>query len=290
MTGTLKIKFLDVYGAALDDTVDVMLSHSTLSFNKTVKAHSASRQLTIQGLPAPPSGIYRVFIYPMRHHAVGQFVRIQEDKATLLTPSFPLDAGKVVGANFPEFKDLPEDLKAILEASGDVEGDEGKTGDALYQGLDDLQRAGLLNLYTKMANVQLSNGRNVFTYVRELKRVRGARIYVLVDRPLRDDVINSTATKIFHSEPGGMHHAKPPFRLVDSYKTSEHYGNLQLTFFVEDATVQYMVDADIDDAQGIEHAFQVISHLATGEDSNPYDIHEILVGYQHLDPGYTLVA
>ena len=48
-----------------------------------------------------------------------------------------------------------------------------------------------------------------------------------------------------------------------------------------------VADIDIDDANGLEHVFQVLRNRLSGNPTHPYNIHEILVGYQHLDPGYT---
>ncbi|HEX6176135.1 MAG TPA: hypothetical protein VF089_19165 [Candidatus Binatia bacterium] len=44
--------------------------------------------------------------------------------------------------------------------------------------------------------------------------------------------------------------------------------------------------ADIDDAAGLEHVFQVVRNRLSGSPTHPYNIHEILVGHQKLDPGY----
>jgi hypothetical protein len=63
-------------------------------------------------------------------------------------------------------------------------------------------------------------------------------------------------------------------------------GNLQLTF-ATNAQEQFAVDADLDDHQGIKHAFDVIKHKFSG-DTHPYDIHEVLVKFQGIDPGYRL--
>jgi broad specificity phosphatase PhoE len=41
-------------------------------------------------------------------------------------------------------------------------------------------------------------------------------------------------------------------------------------------------------ADQIEHGFQVIGHELTGGVTHPYDIHEILTFYQHLNVGYDL--
>jgi hypothetical protein len=63
-------------------------------------------------------------------------------------------------------------------------------------------------------------------------------------------------------------------------------GNLQLTF-ATNAQEQFAVDADLDDHQGIKHAFDVIKHKFSG-DTHPYDIHEVLVKFHGIDPGYRL--
>ena len=50
-----------------------------------------------------------------------------------------------------------------------------------------------------------------------------------------------------------------------------------------------MADIDLDDHKGIQHAADVLKHKITGKDTDPYDIHEILIYFQHLDPGYRLL-
>ena len=47
-------------------------------------------------------------------------------------------------------------------------------------------------------------------------------------------------------------------------------------------------DVDIDAAQGIEHVFEVSGDSVKGP-TDPYDIHEILLAGQRLDPGYSSV-
>jgi len=75
------------------------------------------------------------------------------------------------------------------------------------------------------------------------------------------------------------------FKERGSYKTPDPTGNFQLTF-ATNAQEGLAIDADLDDHQGIEHAFDVIKHKLTGRDSHPYDIHQILVKFQNIDPGY----
>ncbi len=107
---------------------------------------------------------------------------------------------------------------------------------------------------------------------------------------LRDLVKNSVAAQLFREVAEGLHTPPPNFVHAGSYKTLDPYGNLQVTFFSNPATLELKADIDIDDAAGILHAFQVIGHVINGGDTNPYDIHEILVYHQLLDRGYQIVT
>lgn len=74
-----------------------------------------------------------------------------------------------------------------------------------------------------------------------------------------------------------------------SYKTADRYGNLQLTFFASQAApLTFKVDADIDDAAGVGHTFQVLRNWATHGTTHPYDIHKILVFRQEVALPYDL--
>ena len=119
--------------------------------------------------------------------------------------------------------------------------------------------------------------------------MRGDRVFANVKNGLRDLVITAAGEEVFRPVSGSLHTADPDFKLVDSYKTFDPYGNLQVTFFSSlAAPLRFRADIDIDDAAGIEHAFQVLGHWVTGGDTHPYDIHEILLFHQLLDPGYRL--
>ena len=134
------------------------------------------------------------------------------------------------------------------------------------------------------------NGRDVFYYIQSLTRLRGDRFFAKVEGYLRDETKNSIAYELFYEAPGQMHTPPPGFTLADSFKTFDPYGNLQLTFFCKEETLEFLIDADIDDAQGIGHIFQVLGHLLTGGETHPYDIHEILIYHQKIDAHYEFVV
>lgn len=287
--GSLRLDFLDVYGNRPTDRVDVSLKHTVLAVSPKVRDHTTSKRLVIADLEATQGGMYSVLVYPMRHRPVSRFVRIREGQTTNERLVLPIEPDKVSEVEFPSHDALPDDLKKVLEDSK-VEGYEEKQGADLFQVLDNFRKAGLLNLYWKMQRTSFQNGRNVFSYASSLKRARGDRIFVTVQKDLRDEVKNSISYRLFHEVSGALHTPPPEYSTVDSFKTRDKYGNLQLTFFAKASTLEFLVDADIDDAQGVEHVFQVVGHSITGGKTHPYDIHEILTQHQGIDPGYRLIV
>jgi hypothetical protein len=287
--GNLLLEFTDVAGSQPDDRADVLLSHTVLSHTVSIKDARTAKRLKINDLDSTQGGTYRLQVFPLRRRAVGRFVRITEGQTATLKLMLPLKPERVSDVQFPDYAALGNDLQLVLTASL-VEGQGNLQGEALYGGLDKFQRAGLLNLYAKMKVTKFADGDDVFSFVTSLKRMRGDRFFAVVNSALRDEVKNSMAGNLFHEVPGALHAPPPEYVPVDSFKTADLYGNLQLTFFNKPNTLEFIVDADIDDAQGVEHVFQVLDHTFTGGETNPFDIHEILMGYQQLNPGYDLIA
>ena len=287
--GSLSLEFLDVLGNHPNDRADVFLSHTVLSLNVHIRDVLTTKKLKINDLDSTQGGTYRLQVFTMRRRTVSRFIHILEDQTVSQTLTLPINPDRVSEVKFPDFAALDDELKRLLSASV-VEGQGDKQGEALYQGLDKFQRAGLLNLHAKMKVTKFNDEEDVFPFISSLVRVRGDRFFAIAQPALRDKVKNSVSGNLFHEVNGILHTPRPGYVLVDSYKTADLYGNLQLTFFNKPGTLEFIVDADIDDAQGVEHIFQVLDHTFTGNETNPFDIHEILLGYQHLNPGYELIA
>lgn len=281
----LSLELRDVYGDLLKEKVDVILRHQVLS--QVVKvSNNASTKIQIKGLNGAPQGLYRIDIDPPSYQYVSQFINIKASGTTTLELSFPIDPSKVKKVKFPAFGSTEADLQRVLENSEKVLGFEGNKGTALYNLLDDIRRAGLLNITAKTRATLLTNGRTVLSYVQELREIRGDRFFAAVPKELREETKNSVAEGLFHPADQTLHHPPANFSHAGSFKTPDHYGNLQLTFFMN-AAGDCVADIDIDDAAGIEHVFQVLRNKFSGSPTHPYNIHEILVGYQHNDPGYS---
>jgi hypothetical protein len=171
-----------------------------------------------------------------------------------------------------------------------VLGFEGIRGENLYKRLDDIRKAGMFNIVAKSRATPLSNGKNVLSYLKVLHELRGDRFFATVPKELREETKNSVSADLFHQADSSLHHPPdsfPGFTDAGSFKTNDSHGNLQLSFFMKGD--ECLVDIDIDDAGGIGHIFQVLRNALTKGATHPYNIHEILIFRQQLDPGYTFV-
>ena len=189
---------------------------------------------------------------------------------------------------FPAYHELSGDLQYVLGRST-VEGAEGDIGQGLYETLTMIQRAGLLNLYAKLTRTRVGE-RAAWSYVRNLYRIRGDRIFAVVEPAFRDRVKDAVTTGAFHAVSSALHTPPAGFQQGGSFKSDDAYGSLQATFFVRTDPLEVRADLDIDDAGGIAHLFQVVQHAATKGETHPYDIHQILLMHQRIDLGYTLVT
>src|SRR6267142_4651018 len=257
----LQLELLNVYGKFLGEKVDVILRHQVLSEMRKASIN-ATGKVEITGLHGAPQGLYRIDVDPPSYQYVSQFINMKASGITRLSLTFPIDPGKVKQVNFQAYPKLADDLRTVLENSDKVLSFEGKKGKGLYDSLDDIRKAGLLNIAVKTGATPLTNGRTVLSYIAKLNELRGDRFFCVVPKELREETKNSVAEDLFHPVDQSLHHPPPGFSPAGSFKTPDHYGNLQLTFFMKGDDC--VADMDIDDAGGIEHVFQVLRNKLSG--------------------------
>jgi hypothetical protein len=165
-----------------------------------------------------------------------------------------------------------------------------RDGERRWTKLRPEQKAGLLNLFAKMASIVLPDENTVWWHVIELDRIDPDRVFAIVKPTLAP---KARATRRFKKADDSLHEPLMGFARAGSVKTEEPFGNLQLTFSTDGRSV--MVDADVDEAAGIEHGEQVLRNwinsgvrkvlagvvddLPDGK-THPYDVHQILVFHQ----------
>lgn len=295
---SLTVRVLDARRKPLDDLMDVQLTElQTSRLVGQKRGVRGSRAVTFTKLRG--GLVYGVQVFPLRHRPVGVVQFAPDGDAPRVVDVFcPVVPGRFT-AECPDYVELPAELRAVLERSlleqEPSETDSGLApgstpGERLYHGLPTIAKAGLLNLFAKMRST-VSGGRTVWSFVGDVYRVRGDRIFANVALDFRDHIKTATVAKEFAKADSSLHRPPPGFEAADSFKHSQfHSGVLQLTYFAATAApLRFRVDADIDDAGGIGHVFQVLRNFLTSGDTHPYDIHQILTFHQLIDPGYALV-
>ena len=286
--GQLRLSLVDVFDANIGGRAGVRLRHQVLSDSQVFNNLDASKRIKITNLFGAPQGLYRIEVDPQAYLPTSQFVNLKASDITDLKITFAIDPNKVTSVNFPEFATLPADTQTLLVNSDNILSFEGKSGEVLYDALDDSRRANVLNLTTKCAATPLSNGKTVLPSIQKIQEIRGDRFFAVVPKELREETKNSALDGLFTDAPEVLHTPPQGFSHAGSFKTKDKFGNLQLTYFMNGDDC--VADIDIDPASGLEHLFQVIEHSITGNETHPYAVHEVLIEYQKLDPGYRFVV
>lgn len=289
--GKLRLDLFDVKGQRIGGKTDISMRHQVLSHAPRFNGLDASKRILVTELFGAPQGLYRIEIDPSAYLPTSRFVNLEASDITDVKILFAIDPNKVTGVQFPEFSDLPVDTRNLLENSIEVLSFEGKKGAAFYNALDDLRKSNVLNLTAKCAATPLGNGKTVLPFIQSIVEIRGDRFFAFVPRELREETRHAEVAGLFSSVPEGLHHLPPKFIGFDhagSFKTSDKFGNLQLTYFLKGDDC--VVDIDIDPVTGLAHLFQVIEHSIKGIETHPYAVHDVLIAHQSIDPGYSFVV
>ena len=290
LKGRLSLRLVDVYGKPIKDQVVVALEHRKLSHRTKPEKVAVKGTLDIDGLHEPPNGEYILRLTPTAYRPWAQFVNTAMKAQETIPLYIKPEAASPSLPTYEEIHELNPELVQVLERSDAVEGHKGKRGAELWSSLENEQKAALLNIGAKaIIDTPLSDGSRILPHI-SLRKVKQDRCFANVPQALPDAVksLSGVATdKPFRKVSGGLHTPPTGYRLATSHKTKDDFGNLQFTFFRGPRNA-WAADIDIDNSAGIRHAVDVIKHKVTKSKTHPYDIHEILVDRQKLDPGYTL--
>lgn len=287
----VRVNLRDVYGQTINDEVEITF------YNQ--KVHSLSQKFTVKfkgetvvlsGVPASPTGQAEVFIKPNKYRYKSIFINVVGGEQNSINEDFFVDPDKA-RPTLMDFQDLPAKLYGqrlldILQAS--------EIDQARWDDLDKRIRATVLNLSAKLLKETTKNGQSLIRLIESidqtwLDKKHRERIYAVVQDSLLDELRNFPER--YKGVSGGLHHFPPGWTTVsqdNSFKTRDAAGNIQLTFANKSEEL-FLADIDLDDHKGIKHASDVLKHKITGKDTDPYDIHEILIYFQNLDPGYRLI-
>jgi hypothetical protein len=291
----LHVRVFDADRKPLTGLVDVKVVDGRNEAVAEVRDARGGSVIKVDGLAAGTRHHVRVF--PARHRPVGQLVVPAEGPPTNVHLFCPIDPDRA-RATFLPYDALPEALRHVLDRST-LEVDltprgpavpMSVTGEATYASLTDLQKAGLLNLFCKMCATPVGSA-SAWHFVQDIYRARGDRIFANVAIDFRDHVKTAVAAGLFDEVSGALHDPGAGFTQAGSFKTGESFGNLQLTFFASrDTPLRFRIDADIDDANGVGHVFQVLRNKVKDRETHPFDIHQVLTFHHLLRPSYELAV
>jgi hypothetical protein len=285
------VNLRDVFGQPITDEVEITFYNQkvrSLSQRFTMKLKGEAANLT--GVPAFPTGLAEVFIKPTRYRYKSIFINVVGSGTNSIAEDLFVDPDKA-RPTLLDFQDLKSklygtDLLRILGKSG--------IGQKTWDKLDKRNRATVLNLSAKMLNDRLKNGNSLISQVEKidadlLDKGHRERIFAWVNGGLLGALRKFPEN--YKSVSGVLHKFPDPWIPVsepNSFKSLNNAGNIQLTFASNPARESF-ADIDLDDHSGIQHAADVLKHRITNKNTDPYDIHQILVYFQRIDPGYRLL-
>ncbi len=284
-SGRLELEVVDVAGRPLADRVDIRLRHHVLSDQLHADGQDGAKILAFEGLRTEPQGLYVLELHAASYWPVSRFVTIPASGTLRERVTLPIRPQRAKAIH-PEYGQLDDRVQGVLERSQKVKGHEGLKGPALYEALSDEATAALLNIARKTLIVPFADGDDLLSHVTVLE-IHDDRCFVDVPTAVKDQVEAMAQTGQFQAVDGSLHEPPDQFVAAGSYKTPDAFGNLQMTFFTSHKGC--VADIDIDDAAGLGHVFQVIRNHLSGKPTHPYNIHQILMKHQHLNPGYDLV-
>lgn len=265
-SGNLELELTDTLGAGLNDHAVIELA-STAGAARYRNSETVQRTLTLTGIACSPAALYRVRVAPSRYRARQIFAPVEEGRTSRRRLMFPVNPGRVRDIQAPAWEALPAPLARLVARPA-------------YETFSAFQKAGILNIAAKAAATQLAGGMSCLDLMERIFEVRQDRLWANALPGLADDVPKTYA---FVKQPGVLHPPPAGYARASSYKTRDRYGNLQLTFFRKEG--EWVVEADIDEAQGLRHLFEAVRNSLRGP-THPYDVREILIAGQGIDPGY----
>lgn len=266
---SLKLELTDILDHDLDDYTLIELA-DTRGSRRYRNEERVQRAVTVRGIRCSPAALYRVRIAPQRYRPRQFFVSLQEGETASRKIAFPVESSKVSGIHAPPHSRLAPALQRLIP-------------EITYASLAPRQRACLLNIAAKAAATILGGGSSCLDHWMQILSVQQDRLLIRTTAALE---LAAASSPLFENADALLHAAPAGYRRTRSFKTKDPHGSLQLTCFQRwEAGGDYLVDADIDEAQGLEHLFEVMRNAVRGP-THPYDVREILIAGQRIDPGY----
>lgn len=283
------VNLKDVYGNTITDKGVIYFYNQQLTtLSQKYPFELRGTPIVLKDVPAFPNGLAEVRIIPTKYQSKSIFKNISSDVKSI-DEVFFLDP-KHAKPKLMDFADISgksygNKLRQILDNSN-VDAN-------IWNNMDKRNRATIFNLSAKILDLEKKHNLSLFDGIEkieteQLNRRNRARIFARVSQGLFDEVRD--ASHVFGLAPGIAHSFYGAWRSFpnNSFKTRDKAGNIQFTFAGNNDGL-LLADIDLDDSSGIKHVFDVIKHTLSRNDTDPYDIHQILKHFQNIDAEYLLL-
>ena len=278
----LKLDLVDVEGRHITEPATVTLRSQHAAHVVRFSEVDARRRLTIRGLGDEPAQHYVLDVTAPSFRPVRWVVEAKPWKAgSAVAVMLPLDPAHATELRLPEFSQLPASVRPIFANT---------TSSAMqYDALPAATRANALNLFASAACMLLPNGQTLADALASatprtvLRSVRRDRMMLSVGLDLVTLIRDSVEAGMLDAVPGTLHTPPPGYVLAFSAKAPDQFLALQATVFQKKR--QWLLELDLDEIGGLSCIFRV---QRNGEPIglHPCDVHQLLRGYRHIDPGY----
>ncbi len=283
---SLTVSLANVFGDALQNDATVRVCHRAMPECRIVE--TAGGEATIGRLPAGLKTPYIVTVSSPAYNDFTDTVKIPPDSPVSLHAALRMDMDKISGIRFPNYDELPQAWKNLLESSNHIEGYENLRGRKLYESFKETDRAVVMNIMAKTGATLLTNGSSVLGHLQEIRRVHPDRIVAVGSPGMKEALAANAGPKQTFGKrnvfAAGFHDPPAGYDKAGGYKTRDAKGNLDIELYENKETL--FAELDIDEDNGWAHLKEVVRNTVLGKYTNPVKISQILAEYQNIDPLY----
>lgn len=284
------VNLTDVDRKTINEKVEIFFyNQNVTSLSQKFEVKFQGEPVVLSDIPAFPVGYTKIVINPTNYRSKVFFKIISKDDSNINEVFFV--APEKAKPKLIEFADIAnksygDKLQRLLKDS--------EIDRTVWNKLDKRNRATILNLSAKIQNLEDRHNLTIFNGIEKIEKEqlipkKRARIFARVKGSLVNEINN--AFQVFESAPGLAHNFFGTWKGFpnNSYKSRTYQmGNIQFTFATNNDNL-FLADIDLDDHTGIGHVIDVIKHTLSRNDTDPFDIHQILKHFQGIDPEYLLL-
>jgi hypothetical protein len=285
--GILRLSIVDANGETIDTPATLVLRSEETGRIQEFRDVPVSHRVIIRGLSDRVDNRYLLDIRLPHRRTVRWVLTAAPWKSDAVTRiHVPVNPEQVQTATFPSFDALPEHVRRLCERGRNG----ARRARAFYRALPAPERGNLLNCCARAASLALDEDLTLLhlfdSAAARLIDLRPDRLRIAIDAAAGARIAQSFNSGALMPVSASLHAPPPVYDVVGSAKTPDPMLALQITLFK--GAADYLVELDFDEMQGLGCIFRVVNEERLLNFGHPYNVHQLLVRHNDIDPGYTL--